>query len=72
MDLIVGFPLTARRNDLIFIVVDTPTKIAHLITMCMTYQAHDIDRVFINEILRLHGLPKRIISDQGLVFTRQF
>jgi hypothetical protein len=37
MDLIVGFPLMARRNETIFIVVDTPTKSAHLITVCMTY-----------------------------------
>jgi hypothetical protein len=37
-----------------------------------TYQAPDIARVFISEIVRLHGVPKRIISDRGSVFTGRF
>jgi hypothetical protein len=28
--------------------------------------------VFINEIVRLHGIPKRIISNRGLVFMGIF
>jgi transposase InsO family protein len=37
-----------------------------------TYQTPDIARVFISEIVRFHGVPKRIISDRGLVFTGRF
>jgi hypothetical protein len=33
------------------------------------YQAADIAIIFISEIVRLHGIPKRIISDQGSAFT---
>jgi hypothetical protein len=69
MDFIVGLPLTARRHDLIFVVVDTLTKSAHFIPMHMMYHAPDIARVFISEIVRLHGMPKRIISDRVSVFT---
>jgi hypothetical protein len=69
MDFIVGFPLTARRHDSIFMVVDTLTKSAHFIPVHMMYQVPYIARVFINEIVRLHGMPKRIISDQGSMFT---
>jgi hypothetical protein len=58
MDFIVGFPLMARRHDSIFIVVDTLTKSAHFITVCTMYQAPDIARIFISEIVRLHGVPK--------------
>ena len=72
MDFIVSFPLKARRHDLIFIVVDTLKKSAHFIPMDMMYQAPYIARFFISEIVRLHGMPKRIIFNQGLVFTRQF
>jgi hypothetical protein len=61
MDFIVGFPLTARRHDSIFVVVDTLTKSAHFIPMCTTYQEPDTTRVFIHEIVRLNGVPKRII-----------
>jgi hypothetical protein len=69
MDFIVGFPLTARRHNSIFVVVNIQTKSAHFIPVCTTYQELDIDRVFISEIVRLHGVPKRIIYDRGLVFT---
>ena len=31
-----------------------------------------IARVFISEIVRLHGVPKRIIFDRGLVFIGRF
>jgi hypothetical protein len=69
MDFIVGLPLTTRRHDSIFVVIDTLTKSAHFIPMHMTYQALDIARVFINNIVRIHGVPKRIISDRGSMFT---
>jgi transposase InsO family protein len=72
MDFIVGLPLTARRHDSIFVVVDTLMKSSHFIHVRMTYQAPQIDRVFISEIVRLHGVPKKIISDRELVFTGQF
>jgi transposase InsO family protein len=32
----------------------------------------DIAIVIFNEVVRLHGVPRRIISDQGSVYTRQF
>jgi hypothetical protein len=44
-------------------------KSAHFIPLRTTYQAPNIARVFISEIVRLHGVAKRIISDRGLVFT---
>jgi hypothetical protein len=70
MDFIVGFPLMARRHDSNFVVVNTLMKSAHFILVHTMYQEPDIDRVFISEIVRLHGMPKRIIFDQGSVFTR--
>jgi hypothetical protein len=69
MDFIVRLPLTTRRHESIFIVVDILTKSDHFIPMHTMFQAPNIARVFISEILRLHGVPKRIISDQGSVFT---
>jgi hypothetical protein len=72
MYFIVALPLTARRHDSILVVVETLTKKAHFIPVCMTYQEPNIDRVFVNDIVRLHGVPRRIISDQGLVFTGHF
>ena len=72
MDFIVGFLVTTRRYNSIFVVVDTLTKSAHFIPMRTTYQAPNIAIVFISEIVRLHGVPKKIISDRGSVFTGRF
>jgi hypothetical protein len=72
MDFIVEFPLMTRRHNLISVVVDTLTKSAHFIPMPMTYEAPDIARFFISEIVILHGVPKRIIFDKGLMFTGRF
>jgi hypothetical protein len=72
MDFIVGFPLTTRRHDSIFVVIDTLMKSAHFIPVSTTYQALDIARIFVNKIVRLHGVPRKIIFDRGLVFTRCF
>jgi hypothetical protein len=72
MDFIVGLPLTASRHDLIFVVIDTLMKSSHFIPMHKTYQTPNIARVFISEIVRLHGVPKRIISDRGSVVSRRF
>jgi hypothetical protein len=69
MDFVVGLPLMARSHNSIFVVVDTLTNSAHFIHLRTTYQAPDIAIVFISEIVRLHGVPKRIISDRGSVFT---
>jgi hypothetical protein len=72
MEFIVGFSLMTRRHDSTFMVVDTLTNIAHFINVCTTYQAPEIERVFICEILRLYVVPKRIISYRGLMFTGRF
>ena len=45
MDFIVRLPLTARRHDSIFVVVDTLTKSAQFIHVRTTYQEPNIARV---------------------------
>jgi hypothetical protein len=72
MEFIFGFPLEARRHNSIFMVVDTLTKSAHFVPLCTMYQALDIARVFISDIVRLHGMPKMIISNRWLMFTECF
>jgi hypothetical protein len=72
MDFIVGLPLTAMRHKSILVVVNTLMKSAHFIPVRTMYQEPNIARVFFNDIVKLHGVPKRIISDRGLVFTGRF
>jgi hypothetical protein len=72
MGFIVGFPLIARRHDSIFVVINTLMKSAHFIPVCMTYITPDIARMFVSEIVRLNGVPRKIISDQESILTGRF
>ena len=69
MDFIVGFPLTSSRHNAILVVVEKLTKSAHFIPVRDTYDVMDVARVFINEIVHLHGVPKKIISNRDPNFT---
>eukprot|EP00253_Pinus_taeda_P010727 PITA_10727 len=72
MDFITGLPKTKRNNDSIMVVVDKLSKVAHFIPVQSTYKAVQIAHVFMQNIFRLHGLPKTIISDRDVKFTSAF
>lgn len=69
MDFIVELPETTKRHNSILVVVDKLTKSAHFIPVRDTYKASEIAQVFIKEVVRLHGFPKKIISDRASIFT---
>ena len=50
MDIMVGFPLTSRRNDAIMVIVDKLTKMTNFNSIKETYNISDVTRVFISEI----------------------
>ncbi|MCO5577647.1 hypothetical protein L7F22_031478 [Adiantum nelumboides] len=72
MDFVTSLPKTTRNYDSIYVIVDKLTKVAHLIPVKQTATAVDIAQVFVKEIVRLHGIPARIISDRDAKFTSKF
>jgi hypothetical protein len=72
MDFIVGLPLTARKNDSIWVILDRLTKTAHFITMHTTYSAQQYAELYMDQIVRLHGILKTIISDRGTQLVARF
>jgi ribonuclease HI len=61
MDFIVGLPLMSRNHDSIWVVVDRLTKTAHFIAINSTYSAKDYAEIYLDRVVRLHGIPKTII-----------
>ena len=72
MDFVVGLPLTSHRHNSILVIVDKLTKSAHFISVRETYDVTDLARVFVSEVILLHGIPKKIISDRDPRFTSRF
>ena len=64
MDFITSLPRTYRKHDSIMVVVDRLTKVAHFILVKSTYSTNDVAQVFIKDVVRLHGVPKKIVADR--------
>ena len=72
MDFVVGLPKTMSKYDSIWVIVDRLTKSAHFIPVKVTYNADRLAKIYVSEIVRLHGVPLSIISDRGTQFTSLF
>ena len=65
MDFVVGLPHSPRGRD----VVDRLSKVAHFIPIRSTSTAGDLAPIYMREIVRLHGVPRTIVSDRDAKFV---
>ena len=69
MDFVVGLPRSPRGKDAIWVVIDRLTKVAYFIPMKTISSASDLVSLYIKEVVRLHGMPKSIVSDRDSKFV---
>lgn len=63
---------TGNRYDSIFVVVDRLTKYTHFIPYNEDFTVQSLAKIFVDRIIRYHGIPKSIISDRDKLFTSAF
>ncbi|EOY26510.1 DNA/RNA polymerases superfamily protein [Theobroma cacao] len=72
MDFVLGLPRTQSGKDAIWVIMGRLTKSAHFLAIHSTYSIERLARLYIDEVVRLHGVPVSIVSDRDPRFTSRF
>ncbi|GAU39931.1 hypothetical protein TSUD_275330 [Trifolium subterraneum] len=72
MDFVTGLPRNQKGEDSIWVIVDRLTKSAHFIAVKSTYKVSRYAEIFLEEVVKLHGVPLSIVSDRDPTFTSNF
>ena len=70
MDFITVLPRTQRKYDSIWVIIERLTKSAHFLLVRTTYSAEDYARLYVKEIVRLHGVPTSIIRQRSSIYSQ--
>ncbi len=72
MDFIIGLPWSQSQYDLIWVIVDRMTKSVYFLPVKINLFSEDYAKLFIEEIVKMHGTPISIISDWDTQFPSHF
>jgi hypothetical protein len=65
-------PESSDKSDMILVVIDRLTKMAHFIATKTTVTSSQVADLFLENIFRYHGMPESIVSDRDPKFTANF
>ncbi|VFQ89841.1 unnamed protein product [Cuscuta campestris] len=71
MDFIIGLP-PSRGFTVIMVIMDRLSKMVHLGTLLIGFDAHQTTHLFIDIVVKLHGFHKTILSDRDQIFLSNF
>ncbi len=72
MDFFTGIPKNKKGHNAIFVVIDRLTKRGHFIATRKELTGEGAAKLFVDQIFRLHGTPRSIISDKDIRFLGAF
>jgi len=62
----------SRGKDTILVVVDRLSKYAHFLPLSHPFSAVTVAQLYFDNVFKLHGIPKTMVSDRDKVFVSQF
>ena len=65
MDFVTEFPRTSQGFDTVWVIVDRLTKSAHFLPIQINYSMEKLAQTYIQEIIKLHGIPESIVSNRN-------
>ncbi|GKA09193.1 putative reverse transcriptase domain-containing protein [Tanacetum coccineum] len=72
MDFVTELPRTSSGHHAIWVIMDRLTKSAYFLPISDYYKMDRLARLYLNEIISMHGVPISIISDRDSRFTSRF
>jgi hypothetical protein len=72
MDFLGPIPESHNGNNMILVVIDRLTKMAHFTPTKSTVTSSQVADLFLENIFRYHGMPENIVSDRDPKFTANF
>ncbi|CAN0827436.1 Transposon Tf2-9 polyprotein [Linum grandiflorum] len=72
MDFVCGFPPTREGKDAVWVIVDRMTKVSRFIPIKFKPSNEVLAKLYVEHIVRLHGVPLSIVSDRDPSFTSHF
>jgi transposase InsO family protein/uncharacterized protein YjiS (DUF1127 family) len=72
MDLITQLPMSKNGFDAVLVVVDKLSKMVHYVPTNTNADADQLAKLFLNNVVKYHGIPESIVSDRDSRFTSRF
>ena len=72
MDFVIGLPTTFNKNNASWVIVDCLTKSAHFIPVKTDFSLAKLTKLYIRDVVKLHGVPTSNVSDRDSRSTSRF